>query len=243
MENVNVVEWMEKSIKEHYQFVRVLKKKQTGEIILYKHNSSGIYNVVKRLDGECSVYQRLVQIRHKNLPEVYEAIGKDSVSLIVEEYIDGVPIGFLLEKQVFTQEAMSRVIIQVCDGLYGLHIHGIIHRDIKPENILVTSDGTVKIIDFDTAKIYKQYETRDTATLGTVGYAAPEQYGEAQSDEKTDIYALGVLMNVMLTGQHPVNQMVGGKVGEVIQKCIMVVPSKRYQNVLQIKEILKKLYY
>lgn len=87
------------------------------------------------------------------------------------------------------------------------------------------------------------YSEKDTRTVGTIGYAAPEQYGEAQSDARTDIYGLGIMMNVMLTGKHPVNEMAAGKMGNIIEKCIMVNPNKRYKNVMEVKEKLNKLHY
>lgn len=235
--------WLEESIKEYYQFVRALKRQKEKEILLYQHRATGVPVIVKKMTGIYPVYQRLTEIKNQYLTMVLEYAHNEKDSLIMEEYVDGMSIAEMLENKVFTNESMGRILIQVCDGLYALHRQGIIHRDMKPENIMLQPDGAVKIVDFDVAKIYKEYEQKDTRMLGTIGYAAPEQYGEAQSDERTDIYALGILMNVMLTGKHPVNETVKGKIGEIIGKCIRVEPNKRYQNVLEIKEELKKMVY
>ena len=74
--------------------------------------------------------------------------------------------------------------------------------------------------------------------LGTTGYAAPEQYGIAQTDQRADIYALGVLLNILLTGRHPSKELAGGRLGRVVQKCTRVNPQKRYKNVLHLMEDL-----
>ena len=163
--------------------------------------------------------------------------------MILEEFIPGITIAERLEQETLSESYVKEIISQVCDGLYAMHLNQIIHRDIKPENIIVMKNREVKIIDFDAAKIYKMYSKKDTRTVGTIGYAAPEQYGEAQSDERTDIYGLGIMMNVMLTGKHPVNEMATGKIGNIIEKCIMVNPSKRYRDVMEVKEKLNKLRY
>lgn len=235
--------WLQESIKEYYQFVRVLKRQEGKEVLLYQHKETRIPVVIKKMKGIYPVYERLTGIKSQYFATVLENACDGKESLIIEEYVDGISVADILESKVFTKDSMCRIGIQICDGLYALHRCGIIHRDIKPENIMLQSDGAVKIIDFDAARIYKGYEQRDTIMLGTIGYAAPEQYGEAQSDERTDIYALGILMNVMLTGKHPVNETVNGKIGEVIGKCIRVEPKKRYQSVLEIREELKKMVY
>lgn len=231
--------WLQDSIKEYYQFVRVLKKQDEKEILLYQNKSSRIPVVVKKMQGNYPVYERLTEIKSQYVAAVLESAFDGKETLVLEEYVDGMSVADILENQVFTKDSMCRIVIQICEGLHALHKCGIIHRDIKPENIMLQPDGAVKIIDFDAARTYKRYEKKDTRMLGTIGYAAPEQYGEAQSDARTDIYALGILMNVMLTGKHPVNQTVNGKIGEIIGKCIRIEPDKRYQSVLDIREELK----
>ena len=112
-----------------------------------------------------------------------------------------------------------------------------VHRDIKPENVILRGADTV-LIDFDAARLHKPQAEADTQVLGTTGFAAPEQYGLGQSDTRTDIYSLGVLMNVMLTGEHPSRKLAEGRMGRVIQRCTQVNPAKRYKNVLRLMEAL-----
>ena len=94
------------------------------------------------------------------------------------------------------------------------------------------------LIDFDAARVYKSTGQGDTQILGTTGFAAPEQYGLSQSDGRADIYAVGVLLNIMLTGEHPSRKLAGGRMGRIVQKCTMVNPNKRYKNILHLMEIL-----
>jgi serine/threonine protein kinase len=243
MSNGDKYSYIEESLQKYYQFVRVLKKDDKKEILLYKHKVNGKYIVFRKMAGYYPVYERLQEIQNKNVAEVLEAVCNESETLVLEEYVDGISIADMLETSRFRENDMCKIVIQICEGLYSLHTNRIIHRDIKPENILVQSGRTAKIIDFDSARIHKAYVQKDTVVLGTVGYAAPEQYGETQSDEKSDIYGLGILMNVMRTGKHPVEKMVPGKIGKIVEKCIMVNPQKRYESVLEIRKKLKKLIY
>lgn len=243
MYDEDMYSWFVKNLQEYYQFVRVLKKDDKKDILLYKHKVNGRYIVFRSIKGDYPVYQRLREIRNKNVAEVLETVCNENETLVLEEYVDGISIADMLETNRYHENDMCKIVVQICEGLYSLHSNRVIHRDIKPENVLVQGDGIAKLIDFDSAKIYKDYVQKDTVILGTVGYAAPEQYGEAQSDEKSDIYGLGILMNVMLTGKHPVKKVVHGKVGKIIEKCIMVNPNKRYENVLEIRKKLKKLIY
>jgi serine/threonine protein kinase len=169
--------------------------------------------------------------------------GKNDWGLILLDYVDGTNLEEL-DLSNFSQVEKYELCLKILKAIEEAHNNNVLHRDIKPSNIMYNIEtGEVKIIDFDAAKIYKMYSEKDTRTVGTIGYAAPEQYGEAQSDERTDIYGLGIMMNVMLTGKHPVNEMATGKIGNIIEKCIMVNPSKRYRDVMEVKEKLNKLRY
>ena len=137
-----------------------------------------------------------------NLPVIYEVAQQDGDNLVLEEFIQGDTLGFLLQDALFSPEETKKIVRQVCRALWVLHSIGAVHRDVKPENIILRGDNAV-LIDFDAARLYKPEETADTQILGTTGFAAPEQYGLSQTDQRTDIFAVGVLINVMLTGKHP----------------------------------------
>lgn len=130
---------------------------------------------------------------------------------------------------------------QLCEILKQLHntTPAIIHRDIKPSNIIISTDGLVKLLDMNAAKWFHAQAGQDTTLIGTVGYAAPEQYGFVASSVQTDIYSVGVLMNVLLTGTFPRNRMAGGLLGDIIAKCIKMEPQERYQDISQVLEALQ----
>ena len=114
---------------------------------------------------------------------------------------------------------------------------GIIHRDVKPENVIVELSGRVVLIDLNASRI-ESNASKDTVIMGTVGYASPEQMGINQSDSRTDIYAVGVLLNVMLTGKHPSDVLVKGRPGRIVQKCTQINPDLRYQDALRLAKAL-----
>lgn len=109
---------------------------------------------------------------------------------------------------------------------------------MKPENIILRGSEVV-LIDFDASRVFQQELESDTQILGTTGYAAPEQYGLSQSDRRADIYSLGILLNILCTGQHPVRTLAPGRLGRVVQKCTMTNPEQRYQTVGQLLEALE----
>lgn len=135
-----------------------------------------------------------------------------------------------MECKPLSQEHAEQIIRQICQGLQVLHGIGAVHRDIKPENIILRGSDAV-LIDFDASRLCKAENTTDTRIMGTTGYAAPEQYGFSQTDARTDIYALGILLNEMLTKQHPSKQLAEGKFRPIVEKCTRINADQRYQCV------------
>lgn len=156
---------------------------------------------------------------------------------VLEEYIQGDSLAYLLEGALFSPAEARKITMQLCNALWVLHQLGAVHRDIKPENVIIRGSEAI-LIDFDASRIFKSDTNQDTQILGTTGYAAPEQYGIAQTDERADIYSLGVLLNIMLTGKHPSKGLASGRLGRIVQKCTMVNPEKRYKSVLYLMEAL-----
>lgn len=214
------------------------------EISSFNENTSLVQKgntvyVKKRVPSELSyIYKILLNNRHKNISDIIAIFEYEDISVIIEEYINGRTLSDILaEQETQSEEYTKKVIGQVCDGLIFLHKHNIIHRDINPNNIMITKDGTVKIIDFDISRSVKKNANSDTVVLGTVGYAAPEQFGFTQSGTRTDLYAVGVLANVMLTGKMPNENLYGGKLGRVIKKATAIDASTRYRNIVEFKHI------
>lgn len=230
--------WIDGVIKEHYQFVRLLKRTDKTEICVYRHKELGRQIVKRTLYGSAEVYSVLRTLSHPNIANVYDVVCDGTKITVLEEYVDGQTVADYLQTGLYSPSGVRKVISSLCDALDLLHSHQIIHKDIKPENVMIDSNGNVKLIDFDAARIYKPYQSKDTQAIGTMGYAAPEQYGINQTDERTDIYAIGVLMNVMLTGKPPEIRLCRGRLKRIVIKCTQTIPDNRYQNVKELKRNL-----
>lgn len=232
-------EWLEQVLKEQYQFVTCLRNTDKNEIVVLEHKTLKKRIIKRSFSGNSEVYKKLLTLKHKNMPEILEVTEFEDKTLVLEEYIDGITLFELIQDELYNEKTVKSLVSELCDVLSLLHIHKIVHRDIKPENIMIDNSQTVKLIDFDSARIYKMYYPRDTEYLGTVGYAAPEQYDESATDTRADIFSLGVLMNVMLTGKNPSVQLHHGKLQNIIEKCIQVSPDKRFQTAEELKRSLK----
>ena len=124
--------------------------------------------------------------------------------MVEEEYIAGISLQEMIDGGERMEEARAAALIaSLCRTLSELHAMGIIHRDVKPEHILLTPEGNVYLIDFDAAMQLAPEKQSDTRLLGTAIYAAPEQFGLTRSDVRTDIFAVGISLNILLTGVHP----------------------------------------
>ncbi len=241
-ENINNI------LENEYFFVKQLNNdydiennKKDNLAYLYRHKKTR-KNIVVHINniidsGVADVYNVLKMIRHKHIIQVLDVSESDGKLVVIEEYIDGITLGSLLQNDAdgtfmtMKPTGVKRILLQLCDGLFALHSMGIIHRDINPNNIMITSDGTVKIIDFDISKLYKSGDTRDRIIRGTVGYAPYEQYDIKATDERTDIFAVGILANKLLTGEHPAVKLYKkGKLGRLIAKCTDISPDKRFKS-------------
>ena len=181
-----------------------------------------------------SVFQSLKKHHIKGTPEIFEVIEDDGKLIIIEEFISGNTLKSILDNgNCFSEGQALSIIKQLCGILREMHNSSpvIIHRDIKPSNIILTSDGDVKLIDMNAAKVHLANKTEDTALIGTVGYAAPEQYGFGASGVQADIYSIGILLNELLTGEPPKKHLAEGAIGLVIRKCTMMDPKDRYTSI------------
>ena len=134
----------------------------------------------------------LKKLHHPNLPSIIDVIDGDGTFLIVMDYIEGRHLESVIQEYgAQNQEDVIEWAKQLCDVLAYLHsrIQPVIYRDMKPSNIMLKPDGKVMLIDFGTAREFKETSVADTTCLGTQGYAAPEQKGgQGQPDDRTDIY-------------------------------------------------------
>lgn len=213
------------------------------DVFLVQDNlTQKIYVKKKRSPLSAHIYTYLQEHPVPNIPRIIDMAQVEDDLIIIEDYISGQTLQELLDTQGCQQEAdVAEYTLQICQVLEHLH-HAqppIIHRDITPANVLLSQDGVVKLIDLNIAKRSHQGQTRDTVLLGTAGYAAPEQYGTAPSTVQTDLYAVGVLMNVLLCGEHPTVRMAEGALAPIIRRCLAVNPQERYASAEELSDAIR----
>lgn len=197
----------------------------------------------------------LKKLNHPNLPSVVDVIDTEDSFIIIMDYIQGNSLNKALDE--FGAQPQEHVIAwakQLCDVLGYLHSRtpSIIYRDMKPANIMLKPDGNVTLIDFGTAREFKEKNLADTTCLGTVGYAAPEQFGGmGQTDARTDIYCLGATLYHLVTGMNPceppyeikpireINPSLSSGLERIIQKCTRSDPNERYQSAAELMYALE----
>ena len=219
-----------------YRIVRTLSKSDHGEMLMLRHRELERDLVIRSMDRSVAIYSVLKSITHPNIVEVYDVLEFTDGMIVLEEALTGMTLDERLSTGLFSYRNASDAIAVLADALHVIHEAGFVHRDVKPENIFITDDNRLKLLDFDVSRVV--LPTDDTIRLGTVGYAAPEQFIGA-SDARTDIYALGVLLNIMVTGRHPSETLPkSGKARRIVEKATSINPEKRFQTVLELKAAL-----
>lgn len=182
--------------------------------------------IIVREEGQYDVYHYLMEHRNPIFPIVYDCFRqKEGCVIVSEEYINGQTLHDILSKELPSIDSRTVWFSDLCRGLSFLHKAdpAIIHRDVKSENVLIDDRGQARLIDFGAAKCYRPEANRDTILIGTDGIAAPEQYGFAQSDARTDIYALGKLLQELFPEAISLRK--------VIEKATRIDPKDRFQKV------------
>lgn len=222
------------------------QKDNKGELsstFLVRHKMSGKIAVKKYVDADrIAIYEKLSQIENSHLEKIYEYAADKKQGIVIMEYISGMSLQELIQdKKIFSEEEAFQIIADLCKTLQKVHEAGIVHRDINPNNIMISGDGVLKLVDFGIAREKKEDKEKDTTILGTFGYAAPEQFGFLQTDRRTDIYAVGVLLNVLLTGCLPGEQIYDAfPFRGIIQRCIEIDVKQRYQSDAELLEDLSE---
>lgn len=224
---------MDKRLNKQWAVKEIEKRAKDGNDEVVIQSAIAEANLIKQLD-----YPAIVRI--------VDIIDNGNVIYIIEDYVEGETLSTILEENgPQPQEAVIDWAKQICEALEYLHTRKppIIYRDMKPGNVMLKPDGNIKVIDFGIAREYKDKSLADTVSLGTKGYAAPEQFGgQGQTDARTDIYCLGVTLYHLLTGQNPCeppyeiypirhwNPQLSAGLEAIIQKCTQLNPDDRYQS-------------
>ena len=209
---------------------------------------------VLRLQSLQAEAELLMRLDHSMVLYIHDVIRTPEELIVVQECVNGQTLEEIqAEKGTLSQDFVINLAIQLCEVLEYLHtrLPSIVHRDIRPSTILLQSDGRVKLFDFGIAREYDWNKDADTIPLGTKGYAAPEQFGgRGQTDERTDIYGLGITLHHLLTGQDPSkppyeilpirqwNEKLDPGLEAIISKCIQLNPEERYKNCSELQYAL-----
>lgn len=232
----------EECIISFYEELYLINKSDKSEVKVVKNNLDNKIYVKKILNNYSKeVFLSMKKNCHHNISKIYEVIEIDKKLIIIEEFINGRTLEELLEGSTLTEEQLINYFNQICDALEYIHnvTKPIIHRDIKPSNIMVNEDGKIKIIDFDSSREFKKEGKEiDTVLLGTTGFASPEQYGFAQTDCRSDIYSLGVLLDFMLD-KSDINKEV---YQDIIRKCLNMNPDDRYLDIKSLRKDILKIH-
>lgn len=195
-------------------------------------------------------------LNHANLPRITDYFSEKERHYLVMDFIEGQTLEDLIKDK--TRLEITQTLdfaLQLTEVLGYLHTQPqpIIFRDFKPANVMITPQGKAKLIDFGIARHFQQGKVSDTKALGTPGYAAPEQYGQGQSDARTDIYALGATLHHALTGINPTdtpftfkpvresNAEVPEALDNIIMKCVQLKPDQRFQSTADLRQALESL--
>lgn len=223
---------MDKRLNKQWAVKEIQKRPQDKNNRVVIQSAIAEANMMKMLD-------------HPALPRIVDIIEQEHEIYVIMDYIEGETLSSLVKQGPQPQEIVIDWAKQLCGVLDYLHTRKppIIYRDMKPGNVMLKPDGTVKLIDFGIAREYKEQNIADTVSLGTKGYAAPEQFGgKGQTDSRTDVYCLGVTLHHLLTGHsptdppyelYPIRQYrpeLSAGLEEIIEKCVQPNPSDRYQS-------------
>jgi serine/threonine protein kinase len=219
----------------HRDNVSLVREIETGNLYVRK--------ILEAYDR--SIYDYLKDHPVDHMPAIKGLYEGTNALIVIEEYISGRTLEDILDTGKILDETQTiHIMIELCRILERLHSleKPIVHRDVKPSNVIISPEGEVWLLDMNVAKWHDPDEKDDTRHMGTWLYAAPEQvgYGMKASSPKTDIYAVGMLMNVMLTGAFPKEKTASGELGTIIEKCIRLNAEERY-SAAELREALTNL--
>lgn len=219
-----------------YRQLALLHDTEMVKVELVECSLDGVKYVKKSYHSDKrEIFRALSTISFACIPRIQEVFfGEDTV--VIEEYIEGKSAEeWIKSGKQFTPDEVRLIMSSLLSALDLLHKNSIIHRDIKPENIIIKDNGQAVLVDYGIARKYEEARNADTELLGTIGYAAPEQYGFSQSDYRTDIYSFGMTMKA-IAGKTKMPRYMS----KLFEKCAEFDPKNRFQSVSAIQKHLKK---
>lgn len=232
-----------------------LKEGEDSCTVLVKETATGIFCVLKwgrkiqaeMLRNEMEILQKLTEMGLTGIPKAYRIFEENGGVYFLREYIEGTPLSqMVMQKGGIQERELCKISLKICQAVEDFQKleDPMIHRDIKPENIVVTPTGETVFIDFGTMRSYKKDSQRDTFVVGTRGTAAPEQYGYRQTDQRTDVYAIGQTMLYMVTESYELDQLseckISRKLKKIIEKACSFEPDKRYADAAELRKAIEK---
>ena len=232
-----------------------LKEGEDSWTVLVKETATGIHCVLKwgrkiqaeMLRNEMEILQKLTEMGLTGIPKGYRIFEENGGVYLLREYIEGTPLSqMVMQKGGIQERELCKISLKICQAVEDFQKleDPMIHRDIKPENIVVTPTGETVFIDFGTMRSYKKDSQRDTFVVGTRGTAAPEQYGYRQTDQRTDVYAIGQTMLYMVTESYELDQLseckISRKLKKIIEKACSFEPDKRYADAAELRKAIEK---
>ena len=248
-------DYLPEDMQEHWTVYECLKESEDSSTFLVKETATGILCVLKWgrnrqaefLRNEMEIMEKMADRKLSGIPKAYRIFEENGEVYLVREYIEGMSLAqMVLQKGGISEAEICRISRKICQTAEQFQNpdEPMIHRDIKPENIVVTPGGEVVFIDFGTMRSYKKDGSRDTFVVGTRGTAAPEQYGYIQTDQRTDVYAIGQTMLYMVSESYEMNQLsecaVSRRMKKIIEKACSFEPDKRYGDAAQLRRAVEK---
>lgn len=248
-------DYLPEDMQEHWTVYECLKESEDSSTFLVKETATGILCVLKWgrnrqaefLRNEMEIMEKMADRKLSGIPKTYRIFEENGEVYLVREYIEGMSLAqMVLQKGGISEAEICRISRKICQTAEQFQNpdEPMIHRDIKPENIVVTPGSEVVFIDFGTMRSYKKDGSRDTFVVGTRGTAAPEQYGYTQTDQRTDVYAIGQTMLYMVSESYEMNQLsecaVSRRMKKIIEKACSFEPDKRYGDAAQLRRAVEK---